>query len=94
MIIPIRLQTKYGLEQFIILNNQKKHYINLGFLQDFQDRCKIDYKKMSDYMQMFLDADDIPDEKEDLSKFNEMSDICSSLLYFTGLDNKKKELCL
>ena len=97
--IPIRLNTIYGNEQFNILHKQFLGYKSDGKTIEFSNRCLVDYRKISDYLKYFqenkqmmkkhkMDEDDI----EGWRMFNEMSDMLSGLLHFSGYENKNSQL--
>ena len=99
--MPIRLNTSFGREQFSILQTQFKDYKSEDSLDLFQERCLDDYKKMNDYLRFFLE-DDVMSRRYKMDEtdvdgwkmFNEMSDMVSCLLYFSGYDNKRIQLGL
>lgn len=89
--MPIRLNTKLGLEQFNILVEQRNNYTKLGLSDEFVDRCKTDLASQETYLEFFLDSEALAKkykmdetDSEGFLIFNEQSDVVSSLRYFSG----------
>jgi len=100
MITPIRLNTAYGNTQFGILYSQFELYqFNEHRRKSFEEVCVQEYRKITDYLKFFLEDDEMTHQfkldeadKEGWKKYNELSDIASCLLYFSGHKQKEKEL--
>lgn len=98
MKLPIRINTVYGTEQFSILFDQRAVYTVKKKLTSFQNRCKADYDTISVYLRYFLEDDKMMSkyrldeaDKEGWKIFNEMSDMASVLLYFSGIEHNRTE---
>jgi len=88
---PIKLKTTYGHEQFKILFDQRKNYENIGLIEEFKNRCRTDYSIQEKCLTFFLDDNNLSrqypmndEDKLGFSIFNEQSDVCSCLNYFSG----------
>lgn len=88
---PIRINTKYGFEQFNILSGQFAYSFKYGVVEKFRARCKADYMKQKAYLEHFLDDKEFAkryrmdeEDVEGFRIFNEQSDVCSCLQYFSG----------
>lgn len=98
---PIRLNTQYGYDQFATMYKVMQEFKRNDEHRKFQEICLADYKKVADQMTFFLEDDDMAKkykmddvDVEGWKKFKEMSDLASCLLYFSGFDNKRKQLIL
>jgi uncharacterized protein YkuJ len=96
---PIRINTLFGAEQFDILNIQSNSYKEQNKLGVFQLRCLRDNKLIEDYLKFFLEDKEMMrkyrmDEVDTvgIKIYNQISDIASVLLYFSGYTNKKRLL--
>jgi len=89
--LPIKLITSYGIEQFDVLFDQFQHYSDLGLREEFKGRCAEDLEVQENYLQFFLD-DDIMSRKYKMNEedvdgwriFNSQHDLCSALKHFAG----------
>lgn len=88
--IPIRLGTKYGTEEFNVLRNQFNHYTKEGLREEFKARCKEDLLVETAYLEAFLDDDTLAkkykmndDDWDGLMLYNIHVDLYSSLKYFS-----------
>lgn len=94
--LPVRLNTKPGLEQFTILHEQYVNYNKQNQGLDFKMRCKADLEMQNKYLEYFLDDETLSrkykmDEAdtEGFRIFNEQSDVVTCLRYFAGVrDNE------
>lgn len=87
--IPIRLNTAYGADQFQILNDQFIHYTKYGMRDDFKLRCQEDLLNEDAYLMEFLDNEQLArqykmneDDPIGMELYREHSDIYSALKYF------------
>lgn len=90
MTLPIKIKTSFGNEQFGILHAQFEHHREIGMAGDFRERCNGDFKTQEKYLEYFLDSDEFTKEypmndsdPKGFEIFNEHSDICSALKYFS-----------
>lgn len=88
---PIRLNTQFGVDQFAILQQQANLYALMGKSDDFKSRCLDDLHIQEVYLGHFLDDEELSsqfkmNEEDDqgFKIFNEQSDVCSCLRYFSG----------
>jgi len=90
-ISPVRLNTKHGVYQYDILSNQLLSAKKNSTVDEFKERCKEDLEIQERYMEYFLDDEVMSrqyplneDDKEGFIFFNEQSDVCTCLRYFSG----------
>lgn len=90
---PVALKTKFGSEQFDILSEQRIVYMKAGMRDEFRSRCKEDYIMQERWLTYFLEDETMEKQykmnldedncKSNFVIFNEQSDICSNLKYFS-----------
>lgn len=88
---PVQINTKYGVEQFNMLNSLCIAYKRFDKINEFQDACAKEHKIQSTYLEYFLDDPYLSrkfpmteDDEVGFKIFNEQSDICYVLKYFSG----------
>jgi len=89
-LIPIKLNTTYGQEQYNILSDQFNFYHKEQEVSEFNDRCKQDHEIQLKYLEYFLNDDKLSSKfklnEEDevgFKIFNMQHDICSVLCHFS-----------
>lgn len=88
--IPLVLKTKFGRNQFYLLNDQYNLYKDFKSLIDFKKRCNEDYIKINHYLNYFLEDDYLSKthtlnekDKTGWEHLNKMCDVAASLKYFS-----------